>query len=541
MITVSSVIRERTKRVNDIVSGISKYLNTAQEIITGLNASDYNTATECVEKILTLLAQMVKTSKDIDTGNTILVSCTHLYDDIPTMHDFMSKVVGIVRNHIYYQMVSYTLSASAYQNMQRNRAETFDLYHKYTRDSVEYDDTTIKLMTTRIDISNNINDVYKYVTSGASVNKFTVFLISDLIKIETGNRREKLVELVELQKDISLGAGRINYHKTLVRYNLRPVTKSMPLGSVLSYISNTATNVDDLVKNNNGVIIITNTNNSPMEFDMRCIADKQYITDNKLEVGPLVGLNQAVINKYQTAHMLSASKNVQAIEINGSGTHYWILETISDGLYRLLSGVNGTPTPASDITGLLSGLSTRCLKYNEIMSQHICDSCLDAETDTMTNDFDNSVFPSGDVSLKISSRFTQDFEKYIEEKSNITVDEFVAYLFDRAITSRTILYALPHQTGINVRYPSEYMLAYVSVVDTVISRFYGEMRRQLAAIVFDNRAIKENNMVANTSMFKQIFATVISKSITAMEKIKLWFGYDVNLKEYYMEKRQLII
>lgn len=555
---ISDLLTERMSYVSIVASKVTKYLDTIQDTITGINAADYKLAMENISSLKESVVSIPQTIKLNDSTNLINEAVT-LYENIDVVDAAVHQLIGIFENPTYSKLAMYNMSTTYTVNMQREKNIAYNAFEKYTSKSVIDNEIIINIILDILNLSANSNEIFMFVLNNENIiNKFTIKLIGALINVVSGEKHRRLELLVEKQKDTVIKATRIDISAwrgvqgMVVRYGLRPVTKSMPLSDLFNSMNikynakhSMEENIKKYVCDGHGIIVINRANASPVEFDLRGIADANYIVSNNLETNPISGLTKKIVDKFQTAKLLPKTDIGPEIiaKYPGKLNTWRIIETINGELYRALGHLGNDIVPGDQIVGLLNGISTRCYQYNLIQSNVIITKCLDARAESLVAEYDNNTTEStsGSIVPTITDKLQKSFEKAVKDHPVKNILQFKKLVMDKDTISKTLLEVLKHSTGIYGKGSTEYLVTYLAKFDVILRKFYGEVERQLSLQIINSRMFAENTQDETHKILGGIYKAIVTKSANELDKAKMWSDYDLSLKEYFLEKKQIVV
>src|SRR6185437_4437958 len=175
-------------------------------------------------------------------------------------------------------------------------------------------------------------------------------------------------------------------------HNLVPTSMSMPLSDLISKLgidSSFKNNLEKYLENISkillskdkkiGFIVLTKIINRPLEYNFWTLFDKEYLENKNLIQSTDVGLNQKVLERYQTIVPAKQTQEIKdsvvIIPASAEVKEYYIIETIDGINYRFLTPFSGLATiPASWFENILNkeySPSRRLELYNINLDQEI--------------------------------------------------------------------------------------------------------------------------------------------------------------------------
>jgi len=549
---ILSLFKIRLANARLFAGKAGKYIETVKDAIIGTNREDYSGSQTRIASIGELADEILSRA-----GQNTIENFAVIYDRFTVIEGLMSDLTVVLHNPVYNKLALYNMSSTYTTNIHSERSLADSAHEKYREASVRDDDEIFEFVFAKVDIEKNIGDIFNFLLQEKSVNKFTIKLIGRAISLLTGDKRRRLEAIVETQKDAVLGATRTPLpawrgpQSTIVRYGLTPVTHSMPAQEMfdsLGWLYDDSLSMDDnlrMAANNVGVMLINRANQSPVEFNLRSLADTEYIIKNNLKSNPIGGLNAKIINKFNTAKLLPTTSQDSIKRWPDNDRPIWrIFETISSAGIRMLGYYDGAricaEIPREKMVGLLSGISTRCFQYNQIQSSDILARCFDPRSQHVLESY--AEYKSGQMSSEqikgqLTEKLTTAFVARLS--AQLSLRDFQAAMINKDHLTETLVSVLKHSTGTSSRRAPEYLLSYVAKIDAINSAFTKELMRQFdkATVKITERIFSEYDDAVLRKMLAGIYHGAVAAAIDELDRAKTWTDYDMNLKEYSMNQK----
>lgn len=547
---VSDMLKTRMREINTVVKFASTYLQTIEALLTGMNPAEYSACKNAIAVVIRDITEIPLIS-DVE-----LETLMKVYQRLSSMEEQIDLIFKTINNPTYMKMAMYNMSTTYTINIRMEKARADDAYEKYKNISSVDNEKIFNIVFS--DLSSN--DAFSFISRHSEVvNSFTITLLGRLIKIVTGEQRRVLESIVEKQKDMLFGSTRITGDaQRLSRFGLNPVTKSMSLSDLLVILDKPAKKdpkLEMLTDETTGVILINHASLSPIEFDIRGLIDPLYITEHNLKTPPDSGLNNKILERYNTAHLLKRAdadkyKNPLIVKIGDTDpkkpkkTKWYVVETINGELYRLLG--KKEPLLASEVSGLLNGVSTRAHDYNKIQSDEILRKCFDPKSQMLTESYiaEKIVVASSEpvkniVLTELVRLFKEEITSAVMEKRS-NLSNILRLAINKETVEKVLLALLPHKTGIHGKGTTEYLITYVCKMDTLIYKFYREIERKYTDLV-SPRVISEKAPDELLAYIMDGYTRLIQKAMDELDTDNMWTEYDLSLKGYIMEQKQIVL
>jgi len=387
------------------------------------------------------------------------------------------------------------------------------------------------------------------------ITSFLIILISELLLMPglPSHSREILRNIMEIKKDALLGSNRIPLLDTggiqgmFVRYNLVPYEMSMPPQDLfkkykIEYIHGDKNNFPNLaVAAKLNVCAIFKSGESPLEFNIRGLVDPEYIERHELKVSMSSGVTKKMIEKFNTYKKLKPppgkKNNHKNIIAKYSDEADWlVLETINGAYWRRLSHMGALAIKASNISGLINGLTLRPHVYNDLQAQAILAKCFDSRSPLILSNYISSTankLPSDVIKNGVHADLVK---LYLAQPPGIS--KFITYF-----TSDKIAHAVEN------RLHRSFEVAIIDVNllasrETVIENIIWEFTKAIEILVRDKRDLVTRASKMDPKYLDQelreIHDLIINGAIDMLDKTGKWNTPDLSLSEFYSsEYRQI--
>lgn len=554
------ILDRRMKVLRTFSYKVLDYVTTTSEIVKSLNIEDHKAALSNLD-ILNNASEVLPT-KEYASFDDFL----QLYRQLSEVDTAIVFLIAYLNNAAYVRLTIHAMSTSKAHSLQYNMNLAKTVYEKYIDISAEDDELIL---------SKEVSDPIKagsiaFIDAGfmfvianiREVNKFMIRLITCLIVVTIGDRKRKLELIIESQKDLVIGADRINMSGyggilgVLVRYNLRPASlfiteqaiRSLVTPSVYSSVRQGGSMEFDLSKIANettGAILINRYTTSPMEFNIAGLIDIDYITRSNLITSPTMGLNDRIIQRFETVKMLQINDSEKPVKIYPVArmSQYFIVETLNNISYRLLSA-NGKVGPVSSnlIIGLLDGLSTRCHYYNTIHSNNILAKCADPRAANLLEEYELSIanpVSSEPLRNKLLDALAQSFAAGIAK--NKPTDARSLQTVNKEIITTVVRDTIKRSVGLKGVGGAEYTITYLTRIDAITRGFTKELERKWSASTITDRMFLENTEKELHKILISVFRSTTQAAMDELDKTQLWTNFEMTVKAHFLEQKQGVI
>lgn len=561
--SIGNLISDRIDIIASDAPKYEKYIDDVKDIVNSVNPDFYKRCIEAHGQLVSISENVNKNAKQLDNelGNKkILSMLLEIYTDLFTLNSAMEILISLIQNQNYIKLMLYNMSATYTTSFYHERNTLINNYEKYISVSVDEDNIIFKKVFESLKIKDSPDQMLPFILDNeATVNKFTINLISEVIKYLKGEKRRRIELIVENQKDILLNATRIKLSKysgvqsPLVRYGLTPVTKSLSLeklfgGMEYDYKSDISTgdNFSNFVQEKKcGLIVINADSTSPIEFNVKGLIDSVYVNANDLKTNLQSGLTKKILDRFNTTNVLERGKlKPKPIEIYGKGPIWFVIQTINGVLYRCLGHGDETKIPSDKICGLITGLSTRAHQYNKIQSNDIINKCFDSSAGIILQDYESLKQSPPDPSVikqSIIHELEKKFKESLEENPISTVTDFKTRLIDVPLITEILLDKLTHTIGVAGKGSTEYLVTYIARFEGTINRFIKELENKYVVMKLKASIFKELTNDALTSHIMSVYKSIITATIDELDKSRVWTDYDISLKEFFLERKEVIV
>ena len=301
-----NILEERMTEVKIIADNSAKYVDSIKNIINSMNPKEYSDAIDSITFLNEVVDSILKI-KLIGKRSEILQKAFELYQLFNQLESNIVFLLSIFENNVYAKMALYNMSATYAMNILHDKNTVITAYEKYQSLSIPNDEEIINLVFKMVPITDKPEQFIPWIIEKKqTVNLFTIKLISSVIDLVSGDFRRQLELVIEDQKDSLLGAQRkvlsfVGTQEILVRYNLTPITNSMPINKLfeeleISYDDEISLeeNFNHIVEKNIGVIVINRSSPTAVEFDLRGLIDLNYVIKHDLKTNQQSGLTKKI-------------------------------------------------------------------------------------------------------------------------------------------------------------------------------------------------------------------------------------------------------
>jgi hypothetical protein len=552
MTTPIDLIRARVDIAHVIAARASKYLDIVGTALKGANMGRFELVTRDIAAIDTLSGQILA----YNTLASFDDMCA-MYTILANLEASFTSIIDLFGDDTYTKMAVYNMSSTYSTNVYSLRGDVVSARDQYREISARDDDIIIGDFLTSSHMADAGTALTFVVDHEEVVNKFMNQLIGWVVANTSGERRRRAELIIEKQKDAALGVTRVNLGQypgvqgVIYRYNLRPASKSMPPDNLVALLQSRAAEkagasdaiaaFERLASGGPGVIMINKSTPSPVEFDLSGIIDLEYITSRDIVTSPLSGVTKKVLERFDTARMLARGPPSEPLRrIAGSDTEHWfVVESINGIDWRVLSN-NGTvgPIPATSIIGLLTGVSTRPHRYADIQAGIIARKCFDPTAQLHLAAYaDMQAAPASPEPIQalIVDKLVAAFDPTHIRND----DDFHDHADMPDAISATLLEVLTHSTGTRGKGSSEYAVTYIANFEGTVRAFAKQMTRQLSAMEIPNRVFGEHRGKELEHILTERFREAATAA--AAEMGAAWIDYDMTLKEFFLEHKQVTV
>lgn len=591
MLDINNLLKTRISPLNAIIQRATKYIDIVREIIMGNNPMEFKNINQELSSLrdnvnsvpnidLSDLVEYQRNNKstnqptnkptnqptekveitdktvvqDAKISNNSFTVIMDLYNKFMTIEKSLHVIIAMFENELYLNLATYNISSSYLHSVRKYKSDTISDYQSYLSISAVDDEKIFLYIFQQVPYTRE--SIYEFaIKNEFVVNKFTIRLVGRAIEITEGPRRRRLEQMIETQKDIIFNTSRIVLTKytgaqsTVVRYNLLPITKSLPIEEIftmcdVTYDQNLT--IDEnwklLAAKGHGIVAINNANNSPMEFTIDGLINTEYVMANNLNIPIIAGLNNKILERFDTTKLLprstGSSKTTETAIHKGYKDSWYVMESINGVLWRRLAYKGNVSIPADIIAGLELGLTTRPDQYNLIQSDEILKKHIDPKMQLVLSSYMSAVTvkPSSEpIKTAILDEMSKLFEKQVEhiktprdlKRLAVDVDEI-----------NKILAKLLQPTKVLGKDPSEYMITYLLRFNEIASRFIKELnRRWLIENVQDRLFLDYDGAELHRSL-RNIFHNVTTAAINELDSAEQWTGYDQSLKDFTLDNHR---
>jgi hypothetical protein len=553
---ISGLLAPRLNHIRSMVEKGAQYLDIVKNIVMSINPKQHGDTMTNMEYLGKKVAEIEHIKWDI-APTAILAAAASLYQDFIDVDTRIQQLISVVENETYSKLIIYNMSSTYTTNIYHMR-NGISLTHEKYLEAVLADDESIFSIIFALPYSPD--ELFSFIVEHDHlINKFTIKMIGITIATTTPERRRRLELIIEEQKDLVLGSRRIDLSGAagiqgmMVRYNLRPLTRSLVPAALFAFAEaeyNPDVSLDEnfvaMAGRGPGVIAINKSTPSPVEFDLSGLIDDKYIMANDLKTNPLSGLTKKIIDRFSTAVLLQRGARAAAVRRYQGREHdkWWIFESINGDLWRVMGRDGDHLIPSSAIQGLLKGVTTRPHQYSSAQESVILSKYLDPLSQLVLTEYeDMKVSPpsSEPIRAAILDRLSTDFEAKISADPPTTAAAARRAAVDRHVINEVLLDILTHSTGVHGKGSAEYLITYIAKFDSIIYDFIKKLERQWGSINLPERVFKELGRAELKSELMTVFRGVTRAVVNELDQSNTWTDYDLSLKEFVLERGQIVV
>lgn len=555
---VKKLLHEKFAPVTIITAEITKYMNLIKDIIISYNQQEYNDILKGIKYLDEFIINI--DNIHMDTVDEILSKTSTLYQDFDHITDILKLMTQVIQNNVYSKYMIHNMSTSYVLDFNHSKDYVLSLNETYISKSLIIDNLLFDKILEMIDYKNNMDKVFEFIIENETIiNMFVIKIITVSIGLVNPNKRRRLENIIENQKNIILDANRITLNYSgiqglMIRYNLTPVTNSRSINDIFQLINlceyDDNLSLKDNLKNlskisSNGVICLSLITKSPIEFDIRGIIDMEYIIENNLKNTSISGINPKLIERFKTLTVLDKPKQPadKIICLSGKSNEYYIFATLNGLQYKLLSTNRTNLTRDTDIKGLINGLSLRPYRYNTLHEEMIIKSCFNNKYITIIEKYRNHIMsiPSSEhVKLNILDRLIQKFTLSINESPIKSTRDFKARIVNYSTISNILLIIFTKDIKSRNINSSEFLLTHIISIESLTGDFIKEIHRSLSKEKLNERIFAELSEAVLRETLISIYTNIITRAITEIDKNNTWMEYNLSLKNFFIDNEILI-
>ncbi len=451
----------------------------------------------------------------------------YIYDNFYALDNYISSLFKLFHSK---DLVDYRNAGISFNSILREETERANIQQYFI-------DLKKAIIDNDIIIFNYFQDVpVQFIINHKQINRFTIYLISKILKQKSQANKEILYGIIENQKDTILSATRIQSQEwqiMLLKYNLIPINPFTNLSQDI---------IDGILKSKHiNLLIIYKEGNHPISFNLNGLISEKYITQNKLIVNERAGLTETFIKKNTTISELDCA--TKGLSEQHFGSHSiiheinpkfkWLVMEIMCNQYRFLTKINtlinnkmshlfDNALNYNDIKGLFEGISTRPHHYN---SAYYDTNWFNPNAKFIIQEFNNreeiiqSTSPIKDKlkELILAEIKTIKINKINDFRTLSIPDIKIQSIFQKVIFS----------TNKSAEHNITYYIKLYSLTNDFIKRF----RKEIYLTKINENIFKEVNDVKE--YFNTIFYDMISNILEAMDTLKMFINITDSLKLYY--------
>lgn len=583
-----------------IIDTAKLYGGYVSDIVLSLNAPAMHAFNAALEETEAVMAAANVLLKDVAAANSqhLLSIGYKLYDHYQHIRRATEEFSNMARNAEYSRMAMYNFSGSTLGIITDARNKLIDLCESYVKLDVDTNTAGLKWFMTGINVSANLPIVLMFLFESHHTNGFIVELVRRAVKIATGVNRDKLMQIIEHEKNALFGATRVKFpysgiQKLMVRCGLVPVTASMNMVTLLDVIADWSPKLitggatkaatksrrqktkeppvvihheaptsvtikvapenkcqDDAAQclqklaedNKICVVLIDKTSPGPVEFNINGLISDEYVDKYGLRTGPAICIDERVLKRFNTVSELSAPTLAAPKDVmiwRPESPNAIVFETLNGSLFRVM-GTNLTEIiiPRSAIKPLIEGVNTRLLKYHRLHEAEILANCFDVKAAEIASAYEaNDVqFPAESAQNMIADRLGVLFRERIMASPPRSTREFRELVDKEHIAP--ILTSVFLSYIADVRDP-EYVVSYVVKFEDLIRLFVKEYEIGVRSAKVNDLTFRERSPRDLAQFLGDLFADIVKAALKELDRAKKFVDLEQSYKEFYMQRKMI--
>ncbi|AIB52100.1 hypothetical protein E24_00411 [Faustovirus] len=567
METISKILEYSKQKLNKVVNGITEYYKNIEKVVQLNNALTH-------DKFISAEKQGIELVKKLNIKSASTTSITYTLEELAEFYATLDRLVytidymiGVINDPYYTKLHVINMSQTFIDDINKKKNLILDEYDEFKDTSVDSNDTIYQLSFRDFDYIKNKTEVNKLLLKYKhNTNKFIIALIDHIYSPDDpilnsyieGMKNITLSDGYTEQDDTQPGSQRYidNKHLGYINYilgrgGLAPVTSSQSIDKIMGLLTDgtysNVENIDSAIKLietaglKYDVWVIIKHVLTPLEFDIRPLVDKQYLIENGLYLPVDHVLDNAMLKKTNTSYMLTQSgggkDNIEkVIKIPGDSSKCIIIESLTDGLYRILSN---TGEYLSDplLVNVDKGSAIRPLLYNNIINDEILNNKGFKNHTALLNKFKNEYkatsLPADTVMTKVKEELKNQIEKLVKSDKHKNENEFIALATDMTVLASAINKVLPMKE-IDGNGRMEYTITYLIRINDISFDF----TKKFSNILLEKGIRKFYN---NKNTLLQICNDSIDATVASMHKAGKWSDFEYSFKEFIMDNEFVIM
>lgn len=522
-----SWMSRRVHLMHTIATQSREYVGLIDDILLGNDPKRHVAVVAAIDRLSKVSGPKIAGLSD----KNLIDVMTKSYDEFENCIDDLDLLYTLVADPVYQRAITFGKSSSYGAEVNNIRNVIYNARDELTT----FDDNTVFDF-----ILPRCGDTFNAALAVTNkINKFTIRLIGYTIGKVSKEKQSLLVDIVEKQKDIVLGATNRVITASTHATNTTPIIGGfgltpgppMKFAEVVQFLKvdmgdgATTTTVPawaDVASKTHNILIIDRTSPSPITFDIAGLVDSNYVNSKDLLTRPLNGLSKRTLMRLDTFKILEEDGS------GGSSDHapippqlfpgklptYVILTRMGD-YYRIM--YHNTVW----IHTRISTMSTRPEKYHELMNVN----CIDPRSDNLIAEFMNRTIPSTDqIRTKIIDKLVASFSNEIESiKSQTDYRNFIT----PAIVSAAVMTTI-HPAKNNV----EINISYLLRMDTIITELTREIGKVTVMETLD-RIFSEHSGSELAAILRSRFVVACTRACDELERSGV-FATEYGLKNYVL-------
>lgn len=557
-----NLLEKRMTIAAQMTDKISTYFDVIKDMIVKIDPKAHNKFMNALILIKDSVHEIQNIKIAANNPTDWLKLGQYLYNLLGNIKEMYPVIHDSLVNEKYLKMAIYNMSATYSLEIETNRITALNLLQQYYETCVD-DAEIIDIILDKVNLQTNIPTVLLFINDNEKmVNKFMIEVLRETIKHVNGDSKQRLLDLIEQQKNILFNSQRLvlkyrGPQSPLVRYGLCPKTLSMPIWELFELIGAKWRSKTDIKDNfrqlatelHSHIFVIDKIASSPIEFDIRGLVSIEYITQNDLKTNPTNGLNKKILERYNTIKELPTGNTLMKFAVTRflipNAKQAYIIETLNGNLYRLMSNTKELYADIDSVRGLINGLSTRPIVYGHLHEMDIINKCFDEKSHIILNAYNEQVHAapaSYIVKEKVISDFMEEYEKVINQHIPISPSEFRDMVTGNTNSiNEILLYRLSHSIKTPEKGRAEYIITYMAKFDGIIRQFIKVLENKYNMYSISELLFKERTGNDLKQYLLAICKDIIVKVVNELDRAKQWTDYDISIKEFFLESKHEIV
>jgi hypothetical protein len=592
---LKEVIKNRFNQIEKYLESIKKYFSTVKVIIEGTNINDYRKINENIEFISKFITTDIDLSGLLSKDDKVkIITLNNLWSNLQKVYDAIDEFDSILLADKYVDRVIFMMSQSGGMEFKLFRMNIFNAHERLVNEIKDTDNNMFNNIIPTLNRGNCIEFLLTNDTANSFTTALMFYLMKTGNENER-TRMRKLIENrkdAALGVTRKLLSGSENSIEDLpLLYGLIPACQVMPIELLLKEIGfgiihgglskkeyhttrtsdspvmistapaprpsrallRTAINKSDLIKNLRnisnksgefGFVLLNRGSKSIIEFDIRGLISPSYVS--ALATGPNFGLNKKFIKRFSTVTHHNEFRGDDIINIIPENTnikYVYIIDLFIDEMTtpndakisgRILSLELGKyKTQVDAVPGLLTGISSRPYKYNEILTDKILANYNDPLAEGIISTLGE--IKSGKSSEAIKNTLLNSFLEHYDAEKPTTYDDFKALFTSWGELDGILIKAMMHI--VHKQPTAEMLLTYLVKIDDVSRMFNAELELALKDANVSVEMFTQLNKEDLRKQLREITRQVVTTAANQLDQGNQWTKHSLSLKEHFIDKK----